>query len=535
MGPLRPLVSLSLFSLVCAASPLLAQPASTMELGASGGYTFFDSDLPFADRAGGGGFLTFFFFPRVSIEGETFFAATEHASGEVLGYMPIRIRLMYSQPLFGGLDLLLGSGFLQNIYFFDAGEAADDGFTGTLGLRLALSRAVALRVAGNADYTSDPVNPPAGLINPASETWSWGVQAGFSVRFGPLLGGGRRTLDLDGDGIAEADDACPGTLVGVPVDRRGCALPQDADGDGVADDADDCAGTAAGVGVDARGCPLSTDADDDGVEDARDECPGTAAGRQVDARGCPLPVDSDADGVADDRDACPATPAGATVDERGCPPAPLVLDADGDGVMDASDACPATPSGVAVDTRGCPVPVDSDGDGVTDARDACPATPAGAAVDARGCPPLPEPAVEPAPDQPPPVQPAPVDRAPPVRTDFAGVTGTVVLEGVEFVNDETYELSAGARAELDGVAEWLIAHPDARIEIAAHTDNSEFRSYALIRSLGRANAVRKYLVARGASGSRLFAKGYGPDQPVASNETAAGRAQNNRIELRRQP
>jgi OOP family OmpA-OmpF porin len=62
------------------------------------------------------------------------------------------------------------------------------------------------------------------------------------------------------------------------------AAPMDSDGDGVIDANDACPGTPAGVGVDSKGCPL--DSDNDGVADYKDQCPKTPAGARVDEKGC---------------------------------------------------------------------------------------------------------------------------------------------------------------------------------------------------------------------------------------------------------
>ena len=124
------------------------------------------------------------------------------------------------------------------------------------------------------------------------------------------------------------------------------AMADDADGDGVSDANDRCPNTPRGVPVDAKGCPR--DRDGDGVYDAADVCPNTPKGVSVDSRGCAL--DSDGDGVADHKDKCPGTPKGATVDWKGCP-----ADSDGDGVFDYMDSCPHTPRGVPVDKFGCPL------------------------------------------------------------------------------------------------------------------------------------------------------------------------------------
>jgi OOP family OmpA-OmpF porin len=71
-----------------------------------------------------------------------------------------------------------------------------------------------------------------------------------------------------------------------------------------------------------------------------------------------------------------------------------------------------------------------------------------------------------------------------------------------------------------------------RLEIQGHTDSSGQRDDNLRLSRKRAEAVKAYLVAQGLSPDRLDAKGFGPDRPVASNRTEAGRARNRRIEYR---
>jgi OOP family OmpA-OmpF porin len=243
------------------------------------------------------------------------------------------------------------------------------------------------------------------------------------------------------------------------------------------------------------------DADRDRVADAADACPDTPAGVPVDRRGCPL--DSDGDAVANGIDRCPNTPTGAQVDRTGCP-----LDTDRDGVFDGIDQCAATPTGSAVDPRGCPF--DADADGVADQLDRCPGTARGAAVDAAGCP---------------------------ARDSAAAlfpVRGPVVLRGVSFETGST-ALTPGSYGTLDGVAAAFAAHPDIRVEIAGYTDNAGAPGTNLRLSQLRAEAVRAYLVSRGVGAGRLTARGYGSANPVANNATAAGRAQNRRVELHRLP
>ncbi len=178
-------------------------------------------------------------------------------------------------------------------------------------------------------------------------------------------------------------------------------------------------------------------------------------------------------------------------------------DRDRDGVTDDLDACPNTPMGEAVDSRGCPLPKDSDGDGVIDPNDACPNTPAGERVDARGCPKL-----------------------------FEEGRTELVLEGVNFEVNSA-QLTPTAQAILDRVAPSLVANPEVRVEVAGHTDNTGARSYNLTLSQRRAESVRNYLIQKGVPAAQISARGYGPDNPIATNATRAGRAQNRRVELRR--
>lgn len=187
---------------------------------------------------------------------------------------------------------------------------------------------------------------------------------------------------------------------------------------------------------------------------------------------------------------CPsygAVPAGAAVDAEGCP-----LDSDGDGVPDYRDQCPGTPAGVSVNANGCPI--DSDNDGVPDYRDQCPGTPAGAAVNSLGCP------------------------------------DALVLEGVNFEFDSA-RLTTDAQQVLRVVAERLVNNPNVRVSIEGHTDSRGSAGYNKRLSQSRAESVAAYLNQLGVSADRMMATGYGEERPVASNDTAAGRAENRRVEL----
>jgi OOP family OmpA-OmpF porin len=92
--------------------------------------------------------------------------------------------------------------------------------------------------------------------------------------------------DADQDGIADANDSCLTTPIGVAIDDSGCAL--DGDNDGIADYRDECAQTPADASVDGLGCPV--DSDGDGIADYQDKCPSSAASTLIDEVGCELKV-----------------------------------------------------------------------------------------------------------------------------------------------------------------------------------------------------------------------------------------------------
>lgn len=86
-------------------------------------------------------------------------------------------------------------------------------------------------------------------------------------------------------------------------------------------------------------------------------------------------------------------------------------------------------------------------------------------------------------------------------------------------------------AELDRVAEFLRENPGIKIEIAGHTDNVGSAPFNQALSEARAKSVASYITSRGIKSFRLMSKGYGLSRPVSSNSTAAGRAQNRRVEF----
>ncbi len=87
------------------------------------------------------------------------------------------------------------------------------------------------------------------------------------------------------------------------------------------------------------------------------------------------------------------------------------------------------------------------------------------------------------------------------------------------------------RADLSTVSSSLLKYPNSRIEVIGHTDNTGSAAYNQDLSQRRAVAVASVLRENGVPGNRIAAYGRGEDQPIASNLTAEGRAQNRRVEI----
>jgi outer membrane protein OmpA-like peptidoglycan-associated protein len=94
-----------------------------------------------------------------------------------------------------------------------------------------------------------------------------------------------------------------------------------------------------------------------------------------------------------------------------------------------------------------------------------------------------------------------------------------------------YTLKPGAREKLAKVAGILISYPGLNIEVGGYTDNVGGDDMNMKLSANRADAVRDYLVGQGVVTGSVSAMGYGNTLPVASNDNAAGRQENRRVEL----
>jgi len=94
-----------------------------------------------------------------------------------------------------------------------------------------------------------------------------------------------------------------------------------------------------------------------------------------------------------------------------------------------------------------------------------------------------------------------------------------------------YSLRPEAREKLAKVAGIVSGHPGLRLDVEGNTDSVGGDDYNQKLSEERGGSVRDYLVQQGMAGSSVSSKGFGKTQPVASNDTAAGRQQNRRVEL----
>lgn len=93
-------------------------------------------------------------------------------------------------------------------------------------------------------------------------------------------------------------------------------------------------------------------------------------------------------------------------------------------------------------------------------------------------------------------------------------------------------LAPSSQEQLGNVAQILKAYPKVKIRIGGYTDNTGDKAANLTLSKERASNVMNELVTLGIAKTRMASEGYGEDHPVASNDTAEGRAKNRRISLR---
>jgi len=107
----------------------------------------------------------------------------------------------------------------------------------------------------------------------------------------------------------------------------------------------------------------------------------------------------------------------------------------------------------------------------------------------------------------------------------------IVISGVVFEVGSA-KIKPASHEALTAMARTLRAFRDVKVEVAGYTDSTGSADFNLKLSQKRAESVRSYLIARGVNPDQLVAVGYGIANPIASNETAEGRAQNRRIQFK---
>lgn len=122
-----------------------------------------------------------------------------------------------------------------------------------------------------------------------------------------------------------------------------------------------------------------------------------------------------------------------------------------------------------------------------------------------------------------------------VEVQRQGDNITLVMPGnITFASDSA-DIAASFYAPLNNLASSFQQYDQNSIEIIGHTDSTGGYQYNVALSQRRAQSVANYLMAQGVNATRLSTSGVGPDQPVASNSTPTGRAQNRRVEINLRP
>lgn len=184
-------------------------------------------------------------------------------------------------------------------------------------------------------------------------------------------------------------------------------------------------------------------------------------------------------------------------------PAPVVvsLDDDNDGVENKFDQCPGTSAGTTVDANGCEIVIDNDTDkdGVVNAIDQCPNSTPGAKVNSDGCYVLEK------------------------RQE------TITLN-VEFESNSDV-VRSDEQNEISDLAAFMKKYSQTSVVLEGHTDSQGSAAYNQQLSQRRAQAIAEKLSNQfGIASSRIQAVGIGESNPVANNDTAAGRQKNRRVE-----
>lgn len=111
----------------------------------------------------------------------------------------------------------------------------------------------------------------------------------------------------------------------------------------------------------------------------------------------------------------------------------------------------------------------------------------------------------------------------------------LIMPGNVTFKSSSSDIASNFYNPLNQVAASLKQYDQSAITIIGHTDSTGSRQRNMDLSQLRAQSVSNYLIAQGVAGTRVSTAGAGPDQPIASNATEAGRQDNRRVEINLQP
>ena len=504
-----------LLGVVCTTGSASAQWESKWGIGIGGGAAFgINESVPRPLDAQARIYLLWLngFAPHLSAElGAGFTKLTSGAVGGFSDYattvIPIDFRLRLAplssedwQPyIYAGFGI---ANFTVNTVPYNA--AADAKTSGStpyiplgIGLYHKLSNNWGIELhAGASPSLSDDLNP---AHDDKNDGW-WNGLVGIVYHFY------NGNLDSDGDGLTDEQERILGTDPHNP----------DSDGDGLND----------GEEVNKyKTNPLNADTDGDGLKD----------GAEVKTYNTdPLKADTDGDGLNDGEEVLKYKTD------------PLKADTDGDGLSDGDEVLKHHTDPLKVDTDGDglgdgdevmkyktnPLTADTDGDQLNDGEEVTkyhtnplnPDTDGGGVFDGvevrRGTNPLD------ANDD--------IEKVKPKdELDLGAVGGgAIALEGIEF-DVAKATIRPTSETSLQKALKTMTNHPELEVEIRGHTDNSGKREKNVKLSRDRAESVKKWLVDHSIAPTRMTTKGFGPDSPVAPNDTPENKQKNRRIEFAR--
>jgi OOP family OmpA-OmpF porin len=127
-------------------------------------------------------------------------------------------------------------------------------------------------------------------------------------------------------------------------------------------------------------------------------------------------------------------------------------------------------------------------------------------------------------------EPAPAVAAAPVEAPPPSGTQIGELKGAHFAFDSA-RLTSEGESRLSETVAIMQKHPDMRVSCNGYTDSIGSEAYNMRLGQRRADSVKEYLVSQGIESSRISTQSFGKSNPVASNDTAEGRAENRRVEI----